>query len=398
MSIKAMTWAFGLPLEPRAKIALLAIADNARDDGVAWPSRDTIAEKSSQSRATVGRRIKALAELGIIAVFQRFREDGTQTTDELRLDLTLTPEDVMRKMQRSEPENAADTDDDSDDDHTEGGGYQPDTLGSQSGNPRVAVVTRGGLHCCNPQDEPSLEQDSPPNPPPGGRDPKSDQDKKPEPEHFAPFFEACQHWRTMDRDRALTVFRMLTLDEQGRAHAAAPLHAEECTKAKRRSKDAHKLLGERFWERYPHARLPERPPDPVWIDDGPNVDALRVLALIADRPPPRLIHDETKGRGVLRLAPVGPDLAALATVTGSDPLDWCVVEPDSREFNAWRHRIHDWTGQWVEPRIVMRRGTREVAGLGTVQNRVRGLAVPWLWPPRKDGMIYSDADSDGEAI
>src|SRR4051812_19275497 len=99
MSIKAMTWAFGLPLEPRAKIALLAIADNARDDGVAWPGRDTIAEKSSQSRATINRRLKFLSDLGVLGVFERFREDGSQTTDEIRLDLSLSAEEVMRRMQ-----------------------------------------------------------------------------------------------------------------------------------------------------------------------------------------------------------------------------------------------------------------------------------------------------------
>jgi hypothetical protein len=96
MSIKAMTWAFALPLEPRAKIALLAIADNARDDGVAWPSRDTIAEKSSQSRATINRKLKFLSELEVLKLTERFREDGSQTTDEIRLNLSLTGDELMQ--------------------------------------------------------------------------------------------------------------------------------------------------------------------------------------------------------------------------------------------------------------------------------------------------------------
>ena len=49
------------------------------------------------------------------------------------------------------------------------------------------------------------------------------------------------------------------------AQLASLLHAEECTKAKRRSKDAHKLIAERFWERYPNARLPEKPSAPARI-------------------------------------------------------------------------------------------------------------------------------------
>ena len=91
-----MTWAFSLPLEPRAKLTLLAIADHADDEGVAWPSRDRVAEKSSQSRATVIRKIKDLEELGLLALFQRFRKDGSQTTDEIRLDFPNKEAKVMR--------------------------------------------------------------------------------------------------------------------------------------------------------------------------------------------------------------------------------------------------------------------------------------------------------------
>ena len=99
MSIKVMTWVFGLTVEPRAKIALLAIADHADDDGIAWPSRDLIADKSSQSRTTVNRRMAYLVDLGVISVHERFRDDGSQTTDEIRINLALTPEEVMRRAQ-----------------------------------------------------------------------------------------------------------------------------------------------------------------------------------------------------------------------------------------------------------------------------------------------------------
>lgn len=155
-----MTWAFGLPLEPRAKIALLAIADNACDEGIAWPAKDTIAKKSSQSRATVGRRLKSLEALGVLATVARYREDGTQTTDEIRLNLAVTAEDVMRKMHDAGEQNEAETDEDIDGAEPtkeQGGGYQPDTLPSHCGNPTLSDVTGGGYHCGNPQDEPSLE-------------------------------------------------------------------------------------------------------------------------------------------------------------------------------------------------------------------------------------------------
>jgi hypothetical protein len=138
VSIKAMTWAFDLPLEPRAKIALLAIADHAGDDGVAWPSRDLIAQKSSQSRATVNRRMAYLTELGVLTVHERFREDGSQTTDEIRLNLTLTADEIRRRLDAD-------------------GGCQVAAPPVQMSTPGAADVTPPGTHCGNPQSEPSVE-------------------------------------------------------------------------------------------------------------------------------------------------------------------------------------------------------------------------------------------------
>lgn len=406
MSIKAMTWAFGLPLEPRAKIALLAIGDNADDEGIAWPSRDTVASKSSQSRATVQRRLKTLEALGVLACFARYREDGTQTTDEIRLNLAMTADQVLQKMHDAGSENDAEAGADSADEDgargdrgAEGGGCQADTPPMQSCNPTVAVVTGGGLHSGNPQDEPSLEPSkTPPYPPPGGRVDKIEQG---EPDHFDLFFTGCLGWRTMDRGRALQAFRFLTPDEQGRARAASPLHAAECEKHRRKSKDAHRLIAERFWDRYPDARPPEQPPDPVWIDEGPDIDALRVLGAITDLGPPKLIHDEVKGIGLLRRAAVPDDLRALASFAGTDLFDWEVVVPETRDYNAWRHRLHEWTGVWLEPRVVMRRGTKAlVVRPGepplTVQNRISGIPVPCRWPPKKDGTFYSDKPANTE--
>lgn len=147
MSIKAMTWAFDLPLEPRAKIALLAIADNADDAGVAWPSRDLIAQKSSQSRATVNRRMAYLVELAVLSVHERFREDGSQTTDEIRLNLALTADEVARRIKAME---AADG---------EERGCQVATPPMQCSSPGVSDVTTPGTHCGNPLTEPSVEPD-----------------------------------------------------------------------------------------------------------------------------------------------------------------------------------------------------------------------------------------------
>lgn len=53
------------------KLVLLKLADNANDEGVAWPSYDTIAQHCETSRRTVIRKIKELAESGFIQIKNR---------------------------------------------------------------------------------------------------------------------------------------------------------------------------------------------------------------------------------------------------------------------------------------------------------------------------------------
>lgn len=398
MSIKAMTWAFGLPLEPRAKITLLAIADNANDAGTAFPGLEEIAAKSSQSRATVVRRIKYMVEVGLIGRKARYRPDGTQTTDLITLNFAFDV--ALLAGNGDEPagdgdDSAAETAPESTPEGDEGGGYQPDTLGSHSCNPTPAVVTGGGLHSCNPQ-EPSSNQDSPPYPPPGGVGLEMDQPTK---ERFDYFFGHCIGHRTQTRDRPAAMFAALGVADQIACAAASPVHAKELTALRKKSLDAWKLIRDRYWLNYPDAKLPDKAREPVWIGDPRDIAALGVRALIVDDPPPRLIDDPVRGRGLLRRDTLTPDLQALAVFDGSDVLDWIVVQPDTKPFNAWRARLHDWSGRWVEPRVVMRRGTHEVNMGGvtrTAQNRTRGLPVPCLWPPRKDGTL-SGSDPPAEA-
>jgi hypothetical protein len=52
-------------------LVLLAIADNARDDGLAWPGRKLIARKARVDERTVTRSVKRLETLGEIAILSR---------------------------------------------------------------------------------------------------------------------------------------------------------------------------------------------------------------------------------------------------------------------------------------------------------------------------------------
>ncbi|MDE1465649.1 helix-turn-helix domain-containing protein [Spartinivicinus poritis] len=72
-------------LEPNKKIVLLALADNANDQGYCWPAMDTIAEKTSLSRSTVKRHIKSLAELDLLTKFERASASGATTSNHFYL-------------------------------------------------------------------------------------------------------------------------------------------------------------------------------------------------------------------------------------------------------------------------------------------------------------------------
>lgn len=95
MSIRAMTWAWGRPLGPAAKLVLMALADIADDHGVCWPSVGHLAMKCTVSERTAQRLLAGLERVGLIDVEPRFRPDGSRTSNRFRLNLeggdNLTP-------------------------------------------------------------------------------------------------------------------------------------------------------------------------------------------------------------------------------------------------------------------------------------------------------------------
>jgi len=63
-------------LEPTQKLVLLAICDNANDEGLCYPSIDTIQHKTSLSRPTVIKIINKLEELHMLTKTQRAKKNG----------------------------------------------------------------------------------------------------------------------------------------------------------------------------------------------------------------------------------------------------------------------------------------------------------------------------------
>ncbi len=72
MSIRLMSDVWELPLNTNEKMVLLAIADHANDDGVAYPSWERIQKKCSiSSKSTITKIMKILEGVGIIEVTKR---------------------------------------------------------------------------------------------------------------------------------------------------------------------------------------------------------------------------------------------------------------------------------------------------------------------------------------
>lgn len=71
MSIRVLSLAFAVQLQPSEKLLLLALADYADDHGGhIFPSVDTLAVKSCMSRRTVQRRLRDLEDRGLISVVE----------------------------------------------------------------------------------------------------------------------------------------------------------------------------------------------------------------------------------------------------------------------------------------------------------------------------------------
>ena len=398
-----------------AKSVLLALTHYVNDEGACTAGLPTLAEDTDLSVDTVRKRIRFLEDCGAIARFPRWIDErgrvnndgrGKQTTDEIRLMLDADPE-VIEARARGDVGDVEDVVTVAPD----GGGATTVSPSCQQGLNHGAESVRGGLGvgqgslCGNPLDsfEPEPEE-SPPTPPSGGvcdedrEETSQESDRTREPEHFAEFFEACPGWRTQARDRVRQAFEALTPEERVKARAAAPLNARECEKARKKSRDAWKLIREKFWVNFPDAKLPEKPPPLVWIDVG-ETDGLAVALEIADGRPLNLISGSSGARGLWRRSPIPPDLAALATFAGTVRDDWPIVPAGSHEFAAWRARLEAWTGLRVEgQRVFTEPHDRQVHDLPPTHPAFRlrrsiiALRVPCRWPPRRDGTLVDSGE------
>ena len=80
-----MHWAWHQALKPVPKLVLMALADAADDQGVCWPSVATVAVKVGVSTRTVRRVMHALISRELLTAEQRYRSDGSCSSNWYRL-------------------------------------------------------------------------------------------------------------------------------------------------------------------------------------------------------------------------------------------------------------------------------------------------------------------------
>lgn len=101
MSIEVMTWAWKTQLKPTLKLTLLALADYSNDEGICWPSIDSITKKSSLTRSSLIKNVQKLCDMGAIEKQKRY-ENGKRSSNEYRLKIDLSPESIRMEFGRPE--------------------------------------------------------------------------------------------------------------------------------------------------------------------------------------------------------------------------------------------------------------------------------------------------------
>jgi hypothetical protein len=82
MSVHVSSWAWKQSIgDDGAKLVLLKLADSANDDGVSWPSRETLlSETGAGHEDTIKRRLRKLRELGLVISVPWNDSNGRQTS------------------------------------------------------------------------------------------------------------------------------------------------------------------------------------------------------------------------------------------------------------------------------------------------------------------------------
>lgn len=77
MSVIAMAWAWTINgLGPDTKFVLIALAEQADENGYCWPSQKLIAQRVEMGERTVRHHLKTLQKVGLLTAEVRSSADG----------------------------------------------------------------------------------------------------------------------------------------------------------------------------------------------------------------------------------------------------------------------------------------------------------------------------------
>ena len=80
MSVRASSWAWSLEeVMGSEALVLLALADQANDEGLCWPSQEKLAPKARQSVSTLRRSLRSLEKMGLLTTIMRSSTRGRRS-------------------------------------------------------------------------------------------------------------------------------------------------------------------------------------------------------------------------------------------------------------------------------------------------------------------------------
>lgn len=80
MSVRASSWAWSLEeVMGSEALVLLALADQANDEGFCWPSQEKLAPKARQSVSTLRRSLRSLEKMGLLTTITRSSTRGRRS-------------------------------------------------------------------------------------------------------------------------------------------------------------------------------------------------------------------------------------------------------------------------------------------------------------------------------
>lgn len=397
---EAHAWARNLKLgNIHAKLILSMLTLYVDGEGAAYVAIPSLAEDCELSADTVRRRLAWLEGIGAIVRIPQWIDEngnrngagkGKRTTDLIRLQTHGDPDLIeARAAGQIEPETAGETD-----------GFSPSC--QQGLNPVSPAPALGQPSHCGEGLISEPEPEESPQPPSGGR--SGDAVAKEESEETSELFGFLKtNYPDTSRwgwSMVWPLFAAMSLADQRKAAAASPEYARTIamTKPKPAALRPERFLKQRIFDNYPHAKLPEKPvaqEPPVFHAEGSAVSNAVVAVYRIARLQYETRWHGSHGKGVLVRGEPGHDLLRMAEFHEADVEAFPIIAIEgSQEFAAWRERLKRWTGVtpearkiWTEPHDPEIHDLPYTHPNHRFRKHVKGLRVPWEFPPLKDGSL-----------